>query len=585
MNPTKDLFQEELIERLFWFIRLRWFAIAGVLSVAWVAYHWGLIGSILPFVYISLILLALNVIFLMHADKARDRHLWATTNARIQIISDLIILTVLLHFAGGAENPFLFYFVFHTILASILLERGESYLFAFAAIVLFGTMILLEYLGTIPHHCLLYYYNPFVGIMGPEPWKNPVYLAGTFFVFVTTMLISTYFTVSVATRLRERSRRLRTLQEELLRVEKDKWKAIVECMQEGVVFVDTEGKIAFYNASATAIKETALKECYPSSTPKTLGERLDVFKTEDPYSFQRVLMVGGRVYESTASSIKDSEGKHLGVVLVSRDITERREMERRLMHQEKMTVIGKLSSGIAHELNNPLGVISMFTQMALKKISRTEPLHEYLDTIRRNTEVCKKVIQSLLTYARMVPVHSRKVNLNDSIGDVLFMCRPLLEKHHIKLDTQLVPYLPEYEGDPDQLRQVFMNLVVNAIQAMEKGGELKVFSEVDHEDGVSALRLIFEDTGVGIEPQNMPRLFEPFFTTKPEGVGTGLGLSTCKNIVEGHGGIIEVKSELGRGSRFTILLPLKDGHSKQEEVPIEKSSRHYVSDGKYSDDV
>ena len=156
------------------------------------------------------------------------------------------------------------------------------------------------------------------------------------------------------------------------------------------------------------------------------------------------------------------------------------------------------------------------------------------------------------------------------------------------------PHILIVDDEPDIVRGLVLVLAELGVeitstssgeQAMEKGGELKVLSEVDHEDGISALRLIFEDTGMGIEPQNMPRLFEPFFTTKPEGVGTGLGLSTCKNIVEGHGGIIEVKSELGKGSRFTILLPLKDDYSKREEVPVEKSYGHYVSDAKYSDDV
>ncbi|MFN3466653.1 MAG: two-component system sensor histidine kinase NtrB [Candidatus Brocadiales bacterium] len=369
---------------------------------------------------------------------------------------------------------------------------------------------------------------------------------------------STYFTVSVATRLRERSRRLKALQEELLRTEKDKWRAIIECMKEGVIFVDNGGKIDFYNASASAIKDEALSACYPDCVHEAPVEHVEASEGNDPSSFSRILQVGGRVYESTYSSIRDSEGKHLGMVLVNRDITERREMERKLMHQEKMTIIGKLAAGIAHEMNNPLGVISMFTQMALKKVSSDSPIQEYLYTIKRNTDVCKKVIQSLLSYARMVPVHPRNINLNDCVTDVLFMCRPLLEKHGIRLETDLSKGLPDVKGDPDLLRQVFMNIVVNAIQALEGGGRLRVSSDTLREDGdTEAVRLVFEDNGSGITPEHMARLFEPFFTTKPEGAGTGLGLSTCKNIVEGHGGFIRVESEVDKGSRFTVVLPVK----------------------------
>lgn len=569
MTSAKDLFQEELIERLFWFIRLRWLAAGGVLSAILLANRWGLVESLTPLVDITLVLLGLNVLFYFHAARVRENPRWVAVNARVQIVCDLIILTLLIHFSGGAENPFLFFFVFHTILASILLERWESYFFAFTAILLFGTMILLEYTQVIPHHCMLLHNNPFTGIRAPELWQNPTYLSVTFLVFVATLLISTYLTGSVATRLRERSRRLRALQEELLRVEKDKWRAVIECMREGVIFVDTKGKVTFYNASATDIKDAALIDCRPSSV---LGERLGLFGRDDSHGFSRTLTIGGRVYESTCSSIKDSEGKYLGHVIVSRDITERKEMERKLMHQEKMSVIGKMAAGIAHELNNPLGVISMFTQIAMKGVSNGEPLREYLETIRRNTDVCKKVIQGLLTYARTAPTHRRSIDINECIRDVLFMCKPLMEKQEITLEARLEEGVPRYEGDPDQLRQVFMNLAINAIQAMEGGGRLSVVSELCGDKGNSAtsLRIIFKDTGTGISPDNLPKLFEPFFTTKPEGVGTGLGLSTCKNILEGHGGTIGVESQEGKGSQFTVLLPIRKDNSRLEEAPAER---------------
>ncbi|MFQ5956688.1 MAG: nitrogen regulation protein NR(II), partial [Candidatus Brocadiales bacterium] len=421
------------------------------------------------------------------------------------------------------------------------------------------------------HHCMLLHHNPFTGIMAPELWKNPVYLTVTFFVFVLTLLISTYLTGAVATRLRERSRRLRALQEELLRVEKDKWRAVIECMREGVVFLNPDGKVAFYNASAADIKDAALVDCYPVSAPKGPEERLELFKKSDSHDFSRTLTIGGRVYESTCSSINDSEGRHLGQVIVSRDITDRKEMERKLMHQEKMTVIGKLGAGIAHELNNPLGVISMFTQIAMKKVSPGEPLRDYLDTIRRNTDVCKKVIQGLLTYARMAPTYRKSININECVKDVLFMCKPLMEKQEITLETNLDESLLKYEGDPDLLRQVFMNLAINAIQAMEMGGRLTVVTEMYSENNSAKnLRIVFKDTGIGISTSDLSRLFEPFFTTKPEGVGTGLGLSTCKNILEGHGGTISVDSEEGKGSQFTILLPLKEDVSELEEAPAGK---------------
>ncbi|MEE9201043.1 MAG: ATP-binding protein [Candidatus Brocadiales bacterium] len=572
MNLTKDLFQEELIERLFWFIRLRWFAAGGVLVAIWLANMGGLIETLPPLVVISLVLLGLNALFYFHANSVRENPARVATNARMQIISDLVILTLLIHFSGGAENPFLFFFVFHTILASILLGRRESYIFAFTAMILFGTMVLLEYSSIVPHHCVLLH-SQFIGIKVPDLWKNPVYLFITFFVFATTLLISTYLTNSVATRLRERSRWLRALQEELLRVEKDKWRAVLECMREGVVFVDNEGKVTFFNASASEIKDVALTQCYPSGDGKAPEEGVESCGKDNSSDSSCTLEIGGRVYESTSSSIEDSEGKQLGKVIVSRDITERKEMERKLIHQEKMTVIGRMASGIAHELNNPLGVISMFTQIAVKKVMPGEPVREYLDTISRNTDICKKVIQGLLTYARTGPTHSESVDLNQCVQDVLYMCKPLMDKHNVVLETELDLDLPKYEGDPDQLRQVFMNLAMNGIQAMEGGGKLKVTSEISgRADSNKTIRIIFKDEGEGISHKELSKIFEPFYTTKPEGVGTGLGLSICKNFLEGHGGTIIVDSEEGKGTRFIILLPLKKGAGKLEEAPSEKSA-------------
>ncbi len=569
---TKDLFQEELIERLFWFIRLRWVAAGGVLVAIWLANMGGLIETLPPLVAISLVLLGLNALFYFHANSVRENPAWVATNARMQIICDLVILTLLIHFSGGAENPFLFFFVFHTILASILLGRRESYIFAFTAMILFGTMVLLEYSSIVPHHCVLLH-SQFIGIKVPDLWKNPVYLFITFFVFAVTLLISTYLTNSVATRLRERSRWLRALQEELLRVEKDKWRAVLECMREGVVFVDNEGKVTFFNASASEIKDVALTQCYPSGDGKAPEEGVESYGKDNSSDSSRTLEIGGRVYESTSSSIEDSEGKQLGKVIVSRDITERKEMERKLMYQEKMTVVGNMAAGIAHELNNPLGVISMFTQIAMKKVLPDEPVHEYLDTIRRNTDVCKKVIQGLLTYARTGPTLRESIDLNECIMDVLFMCKPLMDKQNVTLVTGLDKNLPKYEGDPDQLRQVFMNLAINGIHAMEDGGQLRVLTEVS--SGINSarnIRIVFKDVGKGIPQKDLSRIFEPFFTTKPEGVGTGLGLSICKNFLEGHGGTIFVDSEEGKGSQFIIILPLEKAASQLEEAPAEKST-------------
>jgi len=208
-------------------------------------------------------------------------------------------------------------------------------------------------------------------------------------------------------------------------------------------------------------------------------------------------------------------------------------------------------------LNNPLGVISMYAQMALKRMAEKDPARPLVETIKRNTDVCQRIIQDLLMYARQGPIQRGPMNVNQALSEVVSFCRPLAAKSKVTVGVNLADALPKHEGDANQLQQVFTNLFVNAVQAMKDGGELTVSSSVEREDGRDTAILVrFKDTGVGIPPSDLERIFYPFYTTKPEGEGTGLGLSVSKSIVEAHGGSIRVASEVGKGSEFTVVLPV-----------------------------
>ncbi len=220
-----------------------------------------------------------------------------------------------------------------------------------------------------------------------------------------------------------------------------------------------------------------------------------------------------------------------------------------LVRHEKLVVLGQLAGGMSHELRNPLGAIknaAYFLSMVLEEPELE--VKETLDILEREVATSERIISSLLDFARPKSLTRRKVDINEILEGVLSGADM---PENIEMVSQLDETLPVILADPDQLNQVFGNLILNAIQAMLEGGQLVIKSEISSPEWVS---VSFIDGGVGISEENLNKLFEPLFTTKARGIG--LGLAVVKTIVEGHGGTIEVESEVGKGSTFTVRLPV-----------------------------
>ena len=213
--------------------------------------------------------------------------------------------------------------------------------------------------------------------------------------------------------------------------------------------------------------------------------------------------------------------------------------------------MGKLAAALAHELNNPLGAISLFTQHALAEIKPPDPLADYLGTVLRNANLCKKIVRDLLEYARQRPPERREFPLRELLGDVVRTLEPHAQTSGVAIRCEPNSKGDVFlHGDPDQLRQVLVNLGLNSIEAMPKGGILTF--RLDPAPGGS-VRMAVADTGVGIALEQQERIFTAFHTTKPE--GTGLGLTVARDLVAAHGGTLEVQSTPGKGTTFTITLP------------------------------
>jgi len=224
-----------------------------------------------------------------------------------------------------------------------------------------------------------------------------------------------------------------------------------------------------------------------------------------------------------------------------------------LVHSEKLASLGVLAGGIAHEINNPLMVILGRTELMLMEEDLPERLRDNLDTIRAETERIANIVAGLLTFARKSRQDKiEPVNVNEVVERTLMLSEHQLVVANVRVVKELAPDLPTIQANAGQLQQVFMNLIINAYHAMPKGGELTVRTGTLPEDRVF---VEIQDTGVGISQENLDRIFDPFFTTKEEGKGTGLGLAVSRNIIEAHGGLIGVESEVGSGTTFRVVLP------------------------------
>jgi len=304
-----------------------------------------------------------------------------------------------------------------------------------------------------------------------------------------------------------------------------------------------------------------------------------------------------RYYEVNIYPIWEKDGKVSKFIHISRDITQHkreeeeitRRLERmveertrqlkethaKLLHQDKMASLGKLSASVVHEINNPIaGILNLIILM--KRMveegsigsNEIDQFNRYLNLMEAETRRTSRIVSNLLAFSRQSKMELKRINLNRLLEQTLFLNSNLLKIDGIKVETDLDPALPDLIGSEDQLQQVFMNLVSNAAEAMEaKGGVLRI--ETRHSLPEGKLIIDFKDTGVGIPDENLLKLFEPFFTTKKKGKGVGLGLSVAYGIVQEHGGSIYVKSKVGEGTTFHVKLPLKPASDRINQNEIE----------------
>jgi len=270
-----------------------------------------------------------------------------------------------------------------------------------------------------------------------------------------------------------------------------------------------------------------------------------------------------KAFNQMAVDLKKAQEK------VIQEAETRLELERELRQSEKLAVIGQLASGLAHEIGTPLNIIGGRAELAKRRLEDEEGVQKNLDTILQQTEKITKIIQQLLGFVRKKRPEQKTLGLNALLETTLDFLDHQLQKQRVKVIKELTDHLPSVMGDPDQLQQVFSNLILNAIQSMPEGGELRLstsskrLSREGFEDNQSLYaEVCVKDTGVGMAREVLKNIFNPFFTTKD--AGTGLGLMVTQGIIQDHEGWIEVNSEVGEGSTFKVYLPALQGEVRNE---------------------
>lgn len=362
-----------------------------------------------------------------------------------------------------------------------------------------------------------------------------------------------------------------------LRNKTNELQTIFDSIGDGITVYDHNGQIQHHNLISPRLFPQEIqqgKSCrgifHPESTTEPQdcpveralrGERVDTslaYARDDQTT---------RYLDITATPIRDTLGEKNRALVFFRDVSEKRLQEMHLIQTEKMSSIGVLATGIAHEINNPLTSVAgcaeallrrFRDQPSLKEDIRLDVFPHYLEVIVRESYRCKEIIDHLLSFSRTSDGTAVKTDINRILLEIFELLRYQPSYEHIQVITDLKVDLPHISGDPSGLRQVFMNLMVNAYQAIQGQGRVDIRTDRVDDNHIC---VVIRDTGSGVAQQILDRIWEPFFTTKEVGQGIGLGLALTYNIVKRHGGEIHMESQVGEGSQFTVKLPIWAGEA------------------------
>ncbi len=336
---------------------------------------------------------------------------------------------------------------------------------------------------------------------------------------------------------------------------KDHLHAIMESLATGVLVTDSDARITTVNRTAAGMLDVDRGALLGRSLPALLTE------WRDPGVESGEVVRKTRRLAVTLTDLRGAEGETIGRIAQFHDVTELKRLAEQVQRQQRLAAMGEMAARLAHEIRSPLGSIELFGSLLRQELSGDPVRRQLAEHICTAVRATDHLIGNTLSFVSPRRPKWGPVALPKLIEEAVLLATPLIDTHRVRVRTEGVCEDARIRGDEGIIRQVVLNLILNAVQAMPAGGDLLIaVTDVGHE----SVRLSVTDTGKGIAPADRPRLFDPFFTTRPE--GTGLGLAIAHNSVIAHGGWIEVESEVGKGSTFTVVLPKEKGEKRSHDA-------------------
>ncbi|NIP31258.1 MAG: PAS domain S-box protein [Candidatus Dadabacteria bacterium] len=361
--------------------------------------------------------------------------------------------------------------------------------------------------------------------------------------------------------------------EQALKESEEKHRTLIETAHAAIISIDSEGNIIMFNPAAEKLFGYNFDEIFNKNIFDLISDKFkDVFnsalnnenQTDNSFFFDKTIEIDGLKKEGEEFPMELSisnckiEGKNIFTIIIF-DITQRKSLEDQLIQSAKLAAVGELISGITHEINNPLAIVMGYAEMLMKEDDSSEELKKMMSVIYKESEKARKVIQNFLSFARQHSPEKESVNINEILDKTIALTEYDLKKLNIKLIKDYDNKLSMIMADPNQLQQVFLNLIINAEQAITDSetseGMIKISSaSIDKK----LIKVSIEDNGPGIPEKIIEKIFNPFFTTKPVGKGTGLGLSISIGIIKNHLGELYARNKENGGAIFFIELPIEE---------------------------
>lgn len=469
--------------------------------------------------------------------------------AYLQTAGDILLISWLVSMTGGIDSGFALLYHVTIISASIILYRRGGYLSASLASILYGALLDMQYYSVLG----------FTRSQNYTPIQVLYLLFINILSFYTVALLSSY----LSERLRKTRQELRekSMDFDDLQVIQDH---ILRSVGSGIVTMNMTGEITSWNNAAEQITgyrfddiRTSWKAVFGDSIKGLFGHTDDLKARPVRFEGHITKRDGHRaILGFTASLLKDDAEAVRGIILTFQDITRLIEMEEQIRRQERLATVGSLAAGIAHEIRNPLASLSGSIQMLQGELELQGDHKHLMDIVLRETDRLNNIITEFLDYARPRSNQMEQISLASLLEETITLFRNSREfRKGISINCDIPPAI-DIAGDPQRLRQVFWNLLINSAQSIHNGGSITISAASGAGIDADQVSIRILDTGMGIEKEHLEHIFDPFFTTKP--AGTGLGLAIAYRIIEDHNGTIDVKSEVGKGTAVIINMPCSE---------------------------